>query len=173
MTFRSARGDTPLVNMTLQRSILNFLIYEENLIFFFISEGPLSFVLFESPFTSVSTVSRDHPPLLSLWLNSSKPGRFFWEKWSPLPDVPSPIPNNLQKATLIFSQEMPDGLVPIVGFRYRTCIWRKEAWTLQVHGYRYTRNTIRYLQTRAGAVGYFLSSYTAIFKPTGPAGPVS
>jgi hypothetical protein len=26
-------------------------------------EGPLSFVLFESPFTSVSTVSRGHPSL--------------------------------------------------------------------------------------------------------------
>jgi hypothetical protein len=29
-------------------------------------EGPLLFVLFESPFTSVSTVSRDHPSLVSL-----------------------------------------------------------------------------------------------------------
>jgi hypothetical protein len=29
-------------------------------------EGPLSFVLFESPFTSVSTVSRGHPSLVSL-----------------------------------------------------------------------------------------------------------
>ncbi len=29
-------------------------------------DGPLSFVLFESPFTSVSTVSRDHPSLVSL-----------------------------------------------------------------------------------------------------------
>ncbi len=30
-------------------------------------KGPLSFVLFESPFTSVSTVSRGHPSLQSLW----------------------------------------------------------------------------------------------------------
>jgi hypothetical protein len=29
-------------------------------------KGPLSFVLFESPFTSVSTVSRGHPSLVSL-----------------------------------------------------------------------------------------------------------
>ncbi len=29
-------------------------------------EGPLSFVLFESPCTSVSTVSRSHPSLISL-----------------------------------------------------------------------------------------------------------
>jgi hypothetical protein len=29
-------------------------------------EGPLSFVLFESPFASVSTVSRDHPSLVYL-----------------------------------------------------------------------------------------------------------
>jgi hypothetical protein len=29
-------------------------------------EGPLSFVLFESPFTLVSTVSRGHPSLVSL-----------------------------------------------------------------------------------------------------------
>jgi hypothetical protein len=29
-------------------------------------EGPLSFVLFESPFSSVSTFSRGHPSLLSL-----------------------------------------------------------------------------------------------------------
>ncbi len=29
-------------------------------------EGPLSFVLFESPFASVSTVSRSHPSLVSL-----------------------------------------------------------------------------------------------------------
>jgi hypothetical protein len=29
-------------------------------------EGPVSFVLFESPFTSVSTVSRGHPSLFSL-----------------------------------------------------------------------------------------------------------
>ncbi len=28
--------------------------------------GPVSFVLFESPFTSVSTVSRSHPSLVSL-----------------------------------------------------------------------------------------------------------
>ncbi len=31
-----------------------------------VKEVPLSFVLFESPFTSVSTVSRDHPSLVSL-----------------------------------------------------------------------------------------------------------
>jgi hypothetical protein len=31
-----------------------------------IQEGPLSFVLFESPFTSVSAVSRGHPSLVSL-----------------------------------------------------------------------------------------------------------
>jgi hypothetical protein len=29
-------------------------------------EGPLSFVFFESPFTSISTVSRGHPSLVSL-----------------------------------------------------------------------------------------------------------
>jgi len=29
-------------------------------------EGPLSYVLFESPFTSVSTVSRGHPSIISL-----------------------------------------------------------------------------------------------------------
>jgi hypothetical protein len=29
-------------------------------------EGPLSFVLFESPFTTVSTVSRVHPSLISV-----------------------------------------------------------------------------------------------------------
>jgi hypothetical protein len=29
-------------------------------------KGPLSFVLFESPYTSVSTVSRGHPSLVSL-----------------------------------------------------------------------------------------------------------
>jgi hypothetical protein len=30
-------------------------------------EGPLSFSLFDSPFTSVSTVSRGHPSLVSLY----------------------------------------------------------------------------------------------------------
>jgi hypothetical protein len=29
-------------------------------------EGPLSFALFESPFTSISTVNRGHPSLVSL-----------------------------------------------------------------------------------------------------------
>ncbi len=33
-------------------------------------EGPLSFVLFESPFTSVSTVSSGHPSLISLMARS-------------------------------------------------------------------------------------------------------
>jgi hypothetical protein len=31
-----------------------------------VKKGPLSFVFFESPFTSVSTVSRGHPSLVSL-----------------------------------------------------------------------------------------------------------
>ncbi len=35
------------------------------------NKGPLSFVLFESPFTSVSTISRGHPSLQwSLWFNT-------------------------------------------------------------------------------------------------------
>ncbi len=34
-------------------------------------KGTLSFVLFESPFTSVSTVSRGHPSLVSLAINSA------------------------------------------------------------------------------------------------------
>jgi hypothetical protein len=45
---------------------------EQNLLYLHVNpniptkEGPLSFVLFESPFTSVSTVSRGHPSLVSL-----------------------------------------------------------------------------------------------------------
>jgi hypothetical protein len=37
-------------------------------------EGPLSFVLFESPFTSVSKVSRGHPSLVSMCMISSNSG---------------------------------------------------------------------------------------------------
>ncbi len=36
-------------------------------------EEPLSFVLFESPFASVSTVSKGHPSLVSLVLHSAHP----------------------------------------------------------------------------------------------------
>jgi hypothetical protein len=35
-------------------------------------EGPISFVLFESPFTSVSTVSRQRPPLSGLLAGKSQ-----------------------------------------------------------------------------------------------------
>jgi hypothetical protein len=46
-------------------------------------EGPISFVLFESPFTSASTVSRGHHSLVSLLMvrNSErffKPGILAW-----------------------------------------------------------------------------------------------
>ncbi len=37
------------------------------------TEEPLSFVLFESPFASVSTVSRGHPSLVSLMLTAQLP----------------------------------------------------------------------------------------------------
>jgi hypothetical protein len=41
-------------------------------------KGPLSFVLFESPFTSVSTVSRGRPSLVSLeYTKESSRGRHF------------------------------------------------------------------------------------------------
>ncbi len=58
-------------------------------------EGPFSNVLCESPFTSVTTVSKGHSPLLSLWLiHSSKPERFFWENevlyLTPLPQSTKP-----------------------------------------------------------------------------------
>jgi hypothetical protein len=36
-------------------------------------ERPLSFVLLESPFTSVSTVSRGHPSLVSLLASATPP----------------------------------------------------------------------------------------------------
>jgi hypothetical protein len=42
-------------------------------------EGPLSFVLFESPFTSVSTVSRGHPSLVSLATPSPNPAKLARE----------------------------------------------------------------------------------------------
>jgi hypothetical protein len=44
--------------------------------------GPLSFVLFESPFTSVSTVSRAHPSLVSGSLDPQPPSFFVSSKKS-------------------------------------------------------------------------------------------
>ncbi len=43
-------------------------------------EGPLSFVLFESPFTSVSTASRGHPSLVSLLQAKPSSLSYIWER---------------------------------------------------------------------------------------------
>jgi hypothetical protein len=44
--------------------------------------GPLSFVLFESPFTSVSTVSRGHPSLVSLIKTNQRSRRHVYNLFS-------------------------------------------------------------------------------------------
>ncbi len=52
---------------------------------------------------------------LGMWAESSspEPERFFGRKESFVPNSPSPTPNTFQKASLIFSQRRPYGLVPV------------------------------------------------------------
>ncbi len=73
-------------------------------------EGPISFVLFESPLTSASTVSKGHPSLVSLYRTNISIGLQLmdWQHWTN--DSPTAI-----GLTEIFRQKM--------GYFYNFCVF--------------------------------------------------
>ena len=99
-----------------------------------------------------------------------EPERFFGRERSFVSNYPSPHPQHLAEGLPDLCQWRPDGLVPIY-LRYLDCIWCKKEnglYRLRLVQFKVHQkyNEVHFKRGWEGWDIFFLSSHTAIFKPT-------